>query len=146
MKRKKLRNLGMTIASALASAMAMYVLAPYWAVIVAMAVLIAHEFGHWLIAKAHHGDPSLPVFIPFVLGAIGVTRVKGIRSLSTRDQRYLFWAGPMAGGAAAMALAPIALVLRSWPYALAIFIAIAWEIYSGTCGSDGKRASMKGTK
>ena len=65
-----------------------------------MAILLAHELGHYFAARIHHVDTSLPYFIPMPFALIGtfgaVIRMRGPAS----DRNALFdigAAGPLAG-------------------------------------------------
>ena len=66
-----------------------------------LAILLAHEFGHYIAARIHKVDASLPFFIPFPpwfgLGTMGA--VIGMRRV-TSDRKKLIdigAAGPLAG-------------------------------------------------
>lgn len=137
--RKRRSNLVWTIGSTVATAGVMYTIAPLWATGLCILVLLTHEFGHYLLAYGVGGDPATPVLIPILIGAIGVTRVRKLSSLSSRKRRYLFLAGPTAGTAVAIALLPVAIVLRSPSLTSALSLAMLFELASGTVGSDGKR-------
>jgi Zn-dependent protease len=72
-------------------------------------LILAHELGHYVEAKREGLDPQLPVFIPF-LGAY----------VALRNARFDPWvsarvslAGPIAGGAAALACLGLAFALDS---------------------------------
>jgi membrane-associated protease RseP (regulator of RpoE activity) len=65
-----------------------------------MAILLAHELGHYFAARIHHVDTSLPYFIPMPFALIGtfgaVIRMRGPAS----ERNALFdigAAGPLAG-------------------------------------------------
>jgi membrane-associated protease RseP (regulator of RpoE activity) len=66
-----------------------------------MLILLSHELGHYLVARRHRVDASLPYFIPlppgFGLGTMGA--VIGMRNVTT-DRKKLIdigAAGPLAG-------------------------------------------------
>ncbi|HEX5655949.1 MAG TPA: site-2 protease family protein [Polyangiales bacterium] len=70
-----------------------------------MAILLAHELGHYFAARIHHVDTSLPYFIPMPFALIGtfgaVIRMRGPAS----ERNALFdigAAGPLAGLAIAL--------------------------------------------
>jgi membrane-associated protease RseP (regulator of RpoE activity) len=70
-----------------------------------MAILLAHELGHYFAARIHHVDTSLPYFIPMPFALIGtfgaVIRMRGPAS----ERNALFdigAAGPLAGLAVAL--------------------------------------------
>src|SRR6185503_1065063 len=66
-----------------------------------MSILVAHEFGHWIAARIHKVDASLPFFIPMpVLSPFGtmgaVIRMRGV--IPTRRALLDIGAsGPLAG-------------------------------------------------
>jgi membrane-associated protease RseP (regulator of RpoE activity) len=71
-----------------------------------MAILLCHELAHYVVARIHGVDASLPYFIPFLpglgLGTLGA--VIGMRDM-TPDRRKLIdigAAGPLAGLAVAI--------------------------------------------
>jgi membrane-associated protease RseP (regulator of RpoE activity) len=71
-----------------------------------MAILLAHELGHWFVARIHGFSLSLPWFLPFpnAFGTLGA--VIRLRSLPRSRQALLEMgvAGPLAGAAVAFAL------------------------------------------
>jgi membrane-associated protease RseP (regulator of RpoE activity) len=65
-----------------------------------MAILLAHEFGHYFAARIHSVDASLPYFIPMPYGLLGtfgaVINMRG--SIKLRDALFdIGAAGPLAG-------------------------------------------------
>lgn len=80
-----------------------------------LSILLAHEFGHYVLARVHDVDATLPFFIPapplFFIGTLGA--FIRMRSMP-RDRRALFdvgAAGPWAGIAVAVPLLAIGLAL-----------------------------------
>ncbi|MDB4985992.1 MAG: hypothetical protein JWN04_1170, partial [Myxococcaceae bacterium] len=75
-------------------------LAGYTFALPLMAILLAHELGHYFEARIHHVDTSLPYFIPMPFALIGtfgaVIRMRGPAS----ERNALFdigAAGPLSG-------------------------------------------------
>ena len=71
-----------------------------------MLILLCHEFGHYIVARLHGVDASLPYFIPLPpglgLGTLGA--VIGMRDVTT-DRKQLIdvgAAGPLAGSLVAI--------------------------------------------
>ncbi|MBI2392761.1 MAG: site-2 protease family protein [Deltaproteobacteria bacterium] len=65
-----------------------------------LAILVTHEFGHWIQARRHQVEASLPYFIPFPWGLLGtfgaVISMRG--RIRTRDALLDIGAsGPLAG-------------------------------------------------
>ena len=64
-----------------------------------MMILLCHELGHYIVARRHGVDASLPYFIPFPIGLGTLGAVIGMRQ-STTDRKQLIdvgAAGPLAG-------------------------------------------------
>lgn len=80
-----------------------------------MMILLCHELGHYIVARRHGIDASLPYFIPFPFGPLGTLgAVIGMRQSST-DRKKLIdvgAAGPLAGLAIAIPVLVVGL-LRS---------------------------------
>lgn len=78
-----------------------------------MAILLAHEMGHYLMAKRHGVDASLPYFIPFPswIGTLGAV-IKMRSPLHSREALLdIGAAGPIAGMLLAIPASYIGLVL-----------------------------------
>ncbi|MBR8835741.1 MAG: site-2 protease family protein [Stigonema ocellatum SAG 48.90 = DSM 106950] len=76
------------------------------------AVLVAHEIGHWLVARRHQVRLSLPFFLPAVqIGSFGaITRFESVLP----NRKVLFdisLAGPAAGGIVSMLMLVTGLLL-----------------------------------
>ncbi|RLB50294.1 MAG: site-2 protease family protein, partial [Deltaproteobacteria bacterium] len=70
-----------------------------------MAILMAHEFGHFFAGKYHHVDVSPPYFIPvpfFLLGTLGAVIQIRERIRSRNALLDIGAAGPLAGMAVAL--------------------------------------------
>lgn len=78
-----------------------------------LGILLAHEFGHWLMARRHRVEASLPMFIPFpnLFGTMGaVISMRG--RIRTRDALVdIGAAGPLAGLAVAVPVMALGLSL-----------------------------------
>lgn len=64
-----------------------------------LSILVCHEFGHYIAARRHHVDASLPYFIPFplVFGTFGaIIRMRG-RITERKALLDIGAAGPLAG-------------------------------------------------
>lgn len=70
-----------------------------------MAILLCHEFGHFLAAKYHGVPASLPMFIPFPIGPLGTFGAVIFMPARIRQRNALLdigAAGPLAGVLAAL--------------------------------------------
>ncbi len=80
-----------------------------------MGILLCHEMGHYVVARRHGVDVSLPYFIPmppyFTFGTLGAV-IKMKQTISNRDALLdVGAAGPLAGLAVAVPLLAIGLAL-----------------------------------
>lgn len=82
-----------------------------------LTILLFHEFGHYLMARKHHVDASLPYFIPGIPVLVGTFgAVIKMRSV-VRSKRALFdigVAGPLAGVAVAVPAIILGLALSEF--------------------------------
>jgi len=77
-----------------------------------VAILVAHELGHWFLARRHQVRLSWPFFIPaWQLGTFGaITRIESL--LPNRSVLFdIVFAGPAAGGVVALGLLLLGLLL-----------------------------------
>ncbi len=81
-----------------------------------MAILVAHEFGHYLVGRAHGVHVSLPYFIPFPLPPFGTMGAFINMKEPPKNRRYLLdigLAGPIAGVIVAIPVILLGLKLSS---------------------------------
>ncbi len=65
-----------------------------------LGILLAHEFGHYLMSRHHKTQATLPYFIPFPLSPLGTMGAAIIMRSIPKNKRILFdigVAGPLAG-------------------------------------------------
>lgn len=107
-------------------------------VFVLLFVLLAHEIGHYVIAKIHSGDPDLPYFIPLPFFPIGVTRIKNMRRLSANSKRQILLYGPVTGFIVSLILFLLSIAFFS-QYIIPLMILTIGEVVFNFFGSDGKK-------
>jgi membrane-associated protease RseP (regulator of RpoE activity) len=65
-----------------------------------LGILVAHEFGHYLVARFHNTAATLPYFIPFPFSPFGTMGAVIVQKESHKNRRILLdigIAGPLAG-------------------------------------------------
>jgi membrane-associated protease RseP (regulator of RpoE activity) len=65
-----------------------------------LGILLAHEFGHYLMSRYHKTPATLPYFIPFPLSPLGTMGAAILMQGTPKNKRVLFdigVAGPLAG-------------------------------------------------
>ncbi|HEY2981247.1 MAG TPA: site-2 protease family protein [Anaerolineales bacterium] len=65
-----------------------------------LSILLAHEFGHYLMSRYHKTAATLPYFIPFPLSPLGTMGAAILMRETPKNKRILFdigVAGPLAG-------------------------------------------------
>ncbi len=82
-----------------------------------LAILLAHEFGHWITARRHGVDASLPYFIPFPLSPAG-TLGAFIRIRALIPHREALFdigaAGPLAGFVVCLPVLVLGVLQGQW--------------------------------
>ena len=124
------------VGTAAATAAVLYAMLPIWLGIVILAIVAAHEFGHYFSALSLGQNPLLPFFIPLIYGVLGGTTVKG------KDPIHLMTvalAGPMVGSIVSVIVMITALAMGFTPMLWAAFWMLLFQVWSGTFGADGRR-------
>lgn len=129
-------QIGWFMGTIAASAAIMMVFYPYWLMVMLLAVLIAHELGHFGAAKLLDAKTALPMFIPLGPLAIGAT---WIPTKDTKKIRAIAMAGPLAGTLVSVAMF-IAFMLVGSPIGAWFAGGMAFrELFGATFGSDGRK-------
>ena len=98
-------------------------------------VLLAHELGHYFVAKKHNAKPKLPIFIPLPFFAIGLTRIS---KLAPRAQKNVAFYGPFVGFLTTLFLILLNGIFNFMPYAPLLFLLFT-ETVLNYFGSDGAK-------
>lgn len=119
-----------------ASAAVMLVFYPYWLIVMLMAVLIAHELGHFGMAKLLGVKAAMPMFIPLGPLAMGAT---WIPTKDKRNIRLISMAGPLFGSVVSSAMLIAFLLVGS---TIGVWFAggmVIRELLTATFGGDGRK-------
>lgn len=130
------KNLFWSVATACVSAAVMYATLPYAVFLVTFLVILCHELGHVIVAKILGARPMLPIFIPLIFVTIGRTK---IFHLPHRTKEWIYIAGPLVGILVASLFIIIGFKIACDLLISAAIVAMMWEIFSATCGSDGRK-------
>lgn len=136
--KSNIKSISVLVATAVATAAINYSILHNPFVFIVILVLIAHELGHYYTALSHGAKPDIPYIIPLPFIAIGITRIKNFKKLSTKVRKAIVFNGPLTGIITAfliflyLLLNPIVLPA----YALLVVFAEAILNYFG---SDGKK-------
>lgn len=136
--KKKIKNLPkgfFSLFSIIATAGINYTIIHNGFIVIAIIVLLAHELGHFYVAKRHNGEPDFPWFIPLPLFAIAVTKVKKMDCNGTLNTSFY---GPFTGFLTAFGILLLSLILNL-QHILSIIILLIGEIVMNYFGSDGKK-------
>lgn len=103
--------------------------------LIGIAVLLAHEYGHYLMALLLGAKPQMPFFMPIIFVWIGVTVVK---RLHQSHKGFVALAGPLSGLTTSLLLAIISVMLGWHTGILACFAAGTMELFTMLTGPDGR--------
>lgn len=104
---------------------------------IALIILLAHELGHYVVAKMHGADPKLPIFLPLPFILIAATRVRHVGRKATRR---IAFAGPFTGFCTALMMLIAALAFGlSTQIIITLLTLCITEVVFNFVGSDGKR-------
>lgn len=98
-------------------------------------VLFIHELGHYIIAKYHKAKVSYPIFLPFPIFAIGLTR---IRDLPLSKVPIVALSGMLFSVSFLISLFIHNYFLLLFPTSI-LFIILFSEIFYNIIGFDGKK-------
>lgn len=132
----KIKHSLLSIASLFVTVGVSYLVFPHMTTLMVLAVLIMHEFGHYIMGWASGGDAYMPLFIPFIIFTVGITRIKNLKE---EFKPIVAIAGPLLGSAVALALMFLALAIGESVIALFMLGTLGFELFAATVGSDGKR-------
>lgn len=127
---RQLREVSGCVGTAVGTAAVTYTLFTWG--LVSVAILWAHEWGHYAVARALGLGATLPLFVPLGIIAVGFTRVYGDDPVRLGA---VGWAGPATGLIVAATFAAWALL---WGYAPAMWFAMfafgteLWNLCFGT--------------
>lgn len=133
---KKVPQAFYTVASLSALAAINYSIIHNPLVFIFILVLLAHELGHYFIAKKHKALVSLPIFLPLPFFAIGLTKVKNL--FSSKAKKDVAMAGPIVGAATAFLLLCLNILFK-FTSNLPILFLFFGELVFNYFGSDGAR-------
>lgn len=98
-------------------------------------VVIVHELAHLFTAWAKGYQASWPLFVPFAIGAMGITLVERVRP----EDIAIILAGPLAGLLTVGIGYFIAMCITSPALATALSPVAIGELLSLTVGGDGRK-------
>lgn len=133
--KKKNKKILLSIGTILGAAALNYTLVNSPFSIVIVLVLLAHELGHYFIAKRNDGDPDFPIFIPLPFIIIALTKVSAMNA-DGRKQTAL--SGPVCGFLAAVLFIIFNNIFRFMSNIPLMLLAFS-EIVMNYFGSDGRK-------
>lgn len=135
--KRKLIEFTLMVCSIAAVAAINYTIIHDSVVFLILVILLAHELGHYIVARMHKADAYMPIFLPLPFILIAATRV---RKTGRKATRRIAFAGPFTGFCTAlmMLLGAIAFGAPSKIVITLITLCIT-EVVFNYFGSDGKR-------
>lgn len=130
-------KLSLTAGSA---ALTVYVLdyfLPVWLTAAIASTVFVHEFGHYFTAIRLGRKADPPLFLPFIWGVVGGTRIHN-RGSDPEVDAQIHLAGPTWGFIWAMGGAAFSLYFAQTTIMWAFLWLGAFNLWHGTLGSDGK--------
>jgi len=135
---KKFKRVTVSVLSAAAVAAINYTIFHSSFVFIILAVLIAHELGHYITARINNADADLPYFIPIPIVSIGVTRIRNMKHLPSHIAKKIVAYGPITGFIAAFYLLLLSFIYTSLPTLPLLFVC-ASEVIFNYFGFDGTK-------
>lgn len=132
---KKIPQSIYTIFSLAAVAAVNYSLIQSPIVFIFLAIILAHELGHYFVAKKYKAKVRLPIFIPLPFFVIGLTKIS---KLSLKHQKEVAISGPLAGFIAALMFLMLNGIFNFMSYIPLLFIAFNESVLN-YFGSDGAK-------
>lgn len=135
---KKLKQFFIFIASASAVAAINYTIIHNPFIFAILIVLLAHELGHYMIAKINKVHVDLPYFIPIPIFSVGITHIKNMSFLPALIKKKILMYGPITGFLTSFHLYIFSLIF--FPSLALSFLFISfYELFFNYFGSDGKK-------
>lgn len=135
---KKLKQFFIFTFSAAAVAAINYTIIHNSFIFAILTILIAHELGHYIIAKINKVEADFPYFIPIPIFSVGITHIKNISSLPSTVRKKIFIYGPLTGFLTSFYLFLFSLIF--FPSLTLPFLFISfYELFFNYFGSDGKK-------
>lgn len=126
----------LSFASIVAAAAVNYSVVHSPLVFVCLLILVAHELGHYFVAKRHGGEPSWPFFIPLPFIVIAFTMMA--EQLDPEGKMRTAFYGPFTGFLVTILLLALNFVLQ-FTSNLWIALLMLGEIIFNFIGSDGQK-------
>jgi hypothetical protein len=132
---KKVPDVAYTIMSLAATAAVNYTIIHSPLVPVFIAVLLAHELGHYFAAKLHGAKPRTPIFLPIPFIMVAITKISKLTNRQKKDTAFY---GPFTGFMTALFFIVANFIFNFTSYIPLIALATG-EVVFNYFGSDGKK-------